>query len=112
MYMLERSYVSLVGMLALTMATISFVPSKLSRKKRTIIGVLHASAHLTAALVLLMLLELGIEMCIRNQLLATSGVPFHLSVHLTAAQLLLFLFLLIYHETKCGLLARHSYGTR
>ncbi|ONK74823.1 uncharacterized protein A4U43_C03F10500 [Asparagus officinalis] len=73
MYMLEHSYVSLVGMLALMLSTISFVPSKLSRKKRAVIGVIHVSAHLTAALVLLILLELGIEICIRNQLLATSG---------------------------------------
>lgn len=81
MYMLEHSYVSLGGTLALMTATISFVPTKLSRKKRAIIGVVHVSAHLTAALILLMLLELGIEICIRNQLLAASGTTIHCSVH-------------------------------
>ncbi|KAL0392032.1 UNVERIFIED_CONTAM: hypothetical protein Sradi_2426000 [Sesamum radiatum] len=37
------------------------------------IGVLHVSAHLSAALILMLLLELGIDTCIRHNLLATSG---------------------------------------
>ncbi|KAL6316076.1 hypothetical protein AAG906_015583 [Vitis piasezkii] len=73
MYMLEHSYVSLVGAMLLLMAAIIFVPPKLSRKKRVIIGILHVSAHLAAALVLMLLLELGVETCIRHRLLATSG---------------------------------------
>lgn len=73
MYMLEHSYVSLAGAMLLLMAAIIFVPPKLSRKKRVIIGILHVSAHLAAALVLMLLLELGVETCIRNRLLATSG---------------------------------------
>ncbi|KAJ0980805.1 hypothetical protein J5N97_009060 [Dioscorea zingiberensis] len=72
-YMFESSYVSLVGTLTLIMASIFFVPPKLSRKKRIIIGVLHVFAHLTAAIILMLLLELSIEICIRNRLLATSG---------------------------------------
>ncbi|XP_008799898.2 uncharacterized protein LOC103714434 isoform X2 [Phoenix dactylifera] len=72
-YMLEHSYVSSAGSLVLMMASYSFVPSKLSKKKRAIIGVLHVIAHTTAALILMLLLELGIEICIRNHLLATSG---------------------------------------
>lgn len=60
------------------MASYSFVPSKLSRRKRAVIGGLHVLAHLTAALLLMLLLELGIEICIRNHLLATSGMPCHI----------------------------------
>ncbi|EXB75607.1 hypothetical protein L484_026083 [Morus notabilis] len=71
--MLEHSYVSLAGALILLIAAIAFVPSKVSRKKRAIIGVIHVSAHLAAALVLMLLLELGVETCIRHKLLATSG---------------------------------------
>jgi hypothetical protein len=40
------------------------------------IGILHVSAHLAAALILMLLLEIGIEICIRHDLLATSGVFF------------------------------------
>ena len=72
-YMLEHSYVSLTGALLLLIAAILFVPSKLSRKKRAMIGVIHVSAHLAAALVLMLLMELGVETCIRHNLLATSG---------------------------------------
>lgn len=42
-------------------------------KRRAIIGVLHVSAHMAAALILMLLMELGIEMCIRHHLVATSG---------------------------------------
>lgn len=73
LFIFEHSYVSSVGSLTLLMASYSFVPSKLTRKKRAIIGGLHVLAHLTAALVLMLLMELGIEICIRNHLLATSG---------------------------------------
>ncbi|XP_015885478.1 uncharacterized protein LOC107420920 isoform X2 [Ziziphus jujuba] len=72
-YMLEHSYVSLAGALMLLVAAITFVPSKVSRKKRAIIGVIHVSAHLAAALILMLLLEIGVETCIRHNLLATSG---------------------------------------
>lgn len=73
MYMMEHSFVSLTGIIVLVMAAYLFVPTKLSRKRRAVIGVLHVSAHMTAALILMLLLELGIEICIRNRLLATSG---------------------------------------
>ncbi|XP_028757656.1 uncharacterized protein LOC114716766 [Neltuma alba] len=72
-YMLEHSYVSLAGAILLLITAYSFVPSKLSRKKRTVVGLLHVSAHLTAAMILMLLLELGIETCIQHKLLATSG---------------------------------------
>lgn len=71
--MLEHSYISSAGSLALFVVAISFVPTKLSRKRRVAIGALHAFAHMTAALILMLLLEFGIEICIRNHLLATSG---------------------------------------
>lgn len=74
MYMMENSFVSLTGVMVLVIAAYLFVPTKLSRKRRVVIGVLHVSAHMTAALVLMLLLELGIEICIRNRLLATSGI--------------------------------------
>lgn len=82
LYIFEHSYVSSVGSLTLLMASYSFVPSKLSRRKRAIIGGLHVLAHLTAALLLMLLLELGIEICIRNHLLATSGMPCHIVLHI------------------------------
>ncbi|CAI9753463.1 unnamed protein product [Fraxinus pennsylvanica] len=44
-----------------------------SRKRRVIIGILHVSAHLAASMILMLLLELGVETCIRHKLLATSG---------------------------------------
>ncbi|CAA0807857.1 Calcineurin-like metallo-phosphoesterase superfamily protein, partial [Striga hermonthica] len=73
MYMLGRSYVSLTGAFILLVTAVAFVPSKVSRKWKVIIGVLHVLAHLSAALILMLLLELGIETCIRHKLLATSG---------------------------------------
>lgn len=72
-YMLGHSYVSSVGAFSLLVAAIIFVPSKVSRKRKVIIGVLHVSAHLSSALILMLLMELGIETCIRHKLLATSG---------------------------------------
>lgn len=72
-YMLGQSYVSLAGAMLLLVAAIAFVPSKVSRKRRAIIGILHVSAHLAAAIILMMLLEVGVETCIRHKLLATSG---------------------------------------
>ncbi|KAK9270823.1 hypothetical protein L1049_026409 [Liquidambar formosana] len=72
-YVLEHSRVSLGGVLLLLMAAVAFVPSKVSRKKRVIIGFLHVSAHLAAALILMLMLELGVETCIQHKLLATSG---------------------------------------
>ncbi|CAK7347583.1 unnamed protein product [Dovyalis caffra] len=73
MYLLGHSYVSMTGAILLLIMAIAFVPSKVSRKKRVIIGILHVSSHLAAALILMLLLELGIETCIRHKLLATSG---------------------------------------
>lgn len=73
MYMMGRSYVSSAGAFFLLVTAITFVPSKVSRKRKAIIGILHVSAHLSAALILMMLLELGVETCIRHKLLATSG---------------------------------------
>ncbi|KAE8729191.1 Calcineurin-like metallo-phosphoesterase superfamily protein isoform 2 [Hibiscus syriacus] len=72
-YVLEHSFVSLTGVVLLLIASIAFVPSKLARRKRAIIGILHVSAHLASALILMLLLELGLETCIRHKLLATSG---------------------------------------
>lgn len=72
-YVTEQSYVSFTGVVMLLIVAIMFVPSKISRKKRLLIGVLHVAAHLTAALILMLLLELGIEICIQHKLLATSG---------------------------------------
>lgn len=72
-YLLQSSYVSLVGALLLLIGGIYLVPPKVSRKSRVAIGLLHFSAHLSSALILMLLLELGVEMCIRHNLLATSG---------------------------------------
>ncbi|CAN6478455.1 unnamed protein product [Victoria cruziana] len=72
-YMMEHSYVSSIGILALLLASFLFLPSKMPRKKRAIIGVIHVSIHMTAAILLMLLLELGIETCIRHRLLGTAG---------------------------------------
>ncbi|KAL7207855.1 hypothetical protein ACSBR1_029745 [Camellia fascicularis] len=72
-YLLGHSYVSSAGALLLFITAFTFVPSKISRKRRLIIGILHVSAHLAAALILMLLLEIGVEICIRHKLLATSG---------------------------------------
>lgn len=73
MFTIEHSYVSSTGVLVLILLSYSFVPTKLSRKWRAVIGILHVSAHMVAALILMLLLELVVDMCIRNRLLATSG---------------------------------------
>ncbi|CAN4095395.1 unnamed protein product [Withania somnifera] len=73
MYMFGQSYVSLTGVILLLIIAISFVPSKVPWKKKVVIGILHVSAHMAAAVILMLLLELGIETCIRHKLLATSG---------------------------------------
>ncbi|CAA2981512.1 Calcineurin-like phosphoesterase domain, apaH type [Olea europaea subsp. europaea] len=73
LYMLGYSYVSSAGAFLLLVTAFTFVPSKVSRKRKVIIGILHVSAHLSAALVLMLLLELGVETCIRHKLLGTSG---------------------------------------
>jgi hypothetical protein len=67
---MEQSYVSFTGVLMLLITAITFVPSKVSLKKRVVIGVLHVAAHLMAALILMLMLELGIEICIQHNLLA------------------------------------------
>ena len=92
LYIFEHSYVSSVGSLTLLMASYSFVPSKLTRKKRVVIGALHVLAHLTAALLLMLLMELGIEVCIRNHLLATSGMPSHILLPTTTLRLKFLLY--------------------
>ncbi|KVI06660.1 hypothetical protein Ccrd_014985 [Cynara cardunculus var. scolymus] len=60
MYMVGQSYISSVGAMLLLVAAISFVPSKVSRKRKIVIGVVHVLAHLAAALVLMLLMELGV----------------------------------------------------
>lgn len=77
MYIFGRSYVSLTGAILLLIISISFVPSKVPWKKKVVIGILHVSAHLAAAVILMLLMELGIETCIRHKLLATSGEILH-----------------------------------
>lgn len=72
-YVLEHSFVSFGGVVFLLIAAFAFVPSKLARKNRVIVGILHVSAHLASALILMLLLELGLETCVRHKLLATSG---------------------------------------
>lgn len=64
---------SLGGAILLQIIAIAFVPSKVSWRTRVIIGILHFCAHLAAALVLMLALELGVEAFVRHRLLATSG---------------------------------------
>ena len=78
-YMMDLSYVSLGGATLLLILAVAFVPSKMSGKTRVMIGVLHVSAHLAAALILMLVLELGIETFVRHKLATTSG-QFFLSV--------------------------------
>ena len=78
-YMMDLSYVSLGGATLLLILAVAFVPSKVSCKTRVMIGVLHVSAHLAAALILMLVLELGIETFVRHKLATTSG-QFFLSV--------------------------------
>jgi hypothetical protein len=54
--------------------SVLFVPVKVSCSKRVVIGLLHAIAHLTAAMALMMMLEIGLETCVRHRLLGTSGI--------------------------------------
>lgn len=73
MDMLEHSYVSVTGVVVLAALSCLFVPVKVSRRKRILIGLIHVGAHLTAAMVLMLLLEIGIETCVHHRLLGTSG---------------------------------------
>ena len=72
--MLGHSYVSMIGTLILAIFAISFVPVKVSRFKRIIIGLLHVISHLISAMTLMLLLEIGIETCVRHNHLGTSGM--------------------------------------
>lgn len=77
-YMFEHTYVSASGALGLMLFAVMFVPQKVSKKKRVAIGLLHAGAHLGAAVTIMLLLELGIEICIRHKLLGTGGKGFYM----------------------------------
>ncbi|XP_040998139.1 uncharacterized protein LOC121244176 [Juglans microcarpa x Juglans regia] len=72
-YMLEHSYVSLGAAMMLVVVAVAFTPSKVSWKKRVAIGILHVSAHLSAALILMLVLELGVGVLVHHKLLGTSG---------------------------------------
>ncbi|XP_040998137.1 uncharacterized protein LOC121244173 [Juglans microcarpa x Juglans regia] len=72
-YMLEHSYVSLGAATLLVVVAMAFIPSKVSWKKRVAIGILHVSAHLSAALILMLVLELGVGVLVHRKLLGTSG---------------------------------------
>jgi hypothetical protein len=80
LYILERSYVSLLGTVVLLLFSFMFVPTKLSRRNRVLLGFLHAAAHLSSALMLMLVMELGIEICIKNRLLASSGIDMSLAL--------------------------------
>ena len=71
--MLEHSYVSVAGALILAVLSCLFVPVKVSRSKRIVIGLLHFGAHLTSAIAFMLLLEIGLQTCVRHELLGTSG---------------------------------------
>lgn len=71
--MLEHSYVSVSGALMLAFCSVAFVPVKVSRSKRIVIGLLHFAAHLSSAIAYMILLEIGIETCVRHGQLGTSG---------------------------------------
>ena len=79
MYVVNFSYVSLIAAGLFLIVAIAFVPSKVSWMTRVMIGFLHVSAHLAAALILILMLELGIETFVRLKLVETSG-QFFLSV--------------------------------
>uniref|UniRef100_A0A0E0LGK7 Uncharacterized protein n=1 Tax=Oryza punctata TaxID=4537 RepID=A0A0E0LGK7_ORYPU len=70
---LEHSYVSLAGVVTLLMIRFFFIPTEPCHRRRALLGFLHADAHLTSAVVLMLLAELAIEICICNNPLATSG---------------------------------------
>ncbi|XP_050267239.1 uncharacterized protein LOC126711738 [Quercus robur] len=72
MYVVDFSYVSLIATLLFLIVAVAFAPSKLSLKKRIMIGILHVFAHLAVALILMLVLEVGIETFVRLNLVATS----------------------------------------
>lgn len=73
LHMLEYSYVSLGGTLVLFIIAYLFVPPKISRKRRAFLGFVHVSVHVTAAIFLMLLLEIAVEICVRHGLLGTAG---------------------------------------
>uniref|UniRef100_A0A7N2KRU7 Uncharacterized protein n=2 Tax=Quercus lobata TaxID=97700 RepID=A0A7N2KRU7_QUELO len=72
MYVVDYSYVSLIATLLFLILAVAFAPSKLSLKKRIMIGILHVFAHLAVALILMLVLEVGIETFVRFNLVATT----------------------------------------
>ncbi|GBG67636.1 hypothetical protein CBR_g765 [Chara braunii] len=72
-FLLEESYVSIVGTLVFLGLAIYFVPTKLERKRRIALGITHFLSHLLAAFALMLMLEVGVEVCVRHELLGTSG---------------------------------------
>jgi hypothetical protein len=85
--------VSLGGAILLLIIAIAFVPSKVSWRTRVIIGILHVCAHLAAALVLMLALELGVQKSVRHRLLATSGKFFLTLIYMRNIQTTFSLFI-------------------
>ncbi|XP_075651836.1 uncharacterized protein LOC142622276 [Castanea sativa] len=72
MYVVDYSYMSLIATLLFLIVAVAFAPSKLSLKKRIMIGILHVFAHLAVSLLLMLALEVSIEWFVRSNLVETS----------------------------------------
>lgn len=64
---------SLIATLLFLIVAVAFAPSKLSLKKRIMIGILHVFAHLAVSLLLMLALEVSIEWFVKSNLVETSG---------------------------------------
>jgi hypothetical protein len=77
MDMLEHNYVFVTCLLILVALSMLFVFVKVSRSKCVVIGLLHANVHFIATMALMVMLEIGLETCVRHRLLGTYGIyPF------------------------------------
>ena len=65
--MLGDSYVSLGVAMLLFLVAYKLAPSKVSCKNRIMIGVLHASVHLAAALIIMLTVEFSIETTVKTE---------------------------------------------
>ena len=73
--MLASAYVSLITAALFTGLCVGFTgsPASLSPAQRVLLGAMHAMAHWTAALSLMVILELAMDLCTHHGFLGRTG---------------------------------------
>lgn len=76
--MVEYSYVLMIGIFVFLVLVVLFVFVKVLRSKRIIIGFFYVILYFVSVMVLMLLFEIGIEICIRYNYLGISGIEFRI----------------------------------